>query len=316
MRDYIYQLFDSFSKKNESVEPKILSRSRILNRSKILNESVQDRAIEDILENLKYIKYDFEKKVLNPAMGLSINTHSDPLKGGDRVNPHVNAIYKVEDAIAHLEKQLKFQLQDPFKDAEWEESSDMDESDHYYRSMHPELSDDRGICSTSEEGLGDLSLDAPEVPMPIIIDEWEYLASDPEFGGNPTLLYDKNSLVVFIQKDSDPESEEPYYANGLLANGENLEFVSSDLDSLCQRLSLNEFPVPTEEAKAALKGMSVESVSESEEKKEEKEKLPKLPDGMKYAEDDQEISKVAPKVTEPKVANIEEPEKSKTRKDK
>lgn len=145
----------------------------------------------------------------------------------------------------------------------------------------------------------------PVASEPTIIDEWEYLVNDPEFNDNSTLLYDKGNVVVFIQKDADSENSQPYYVNALSGN-ENTEYQTASLDDLCKWLEVNELPVPTEDAKQALKGEVAESVSEA---KEDKDCCKKLPKGMKCAKDDPSITTLAKEVEDPKVAKIEEPKK-------
>lgn len=150
----------------------------------------------------------------------------------------------------------------------------------------------------------------PVAQKPTIIDDWEYMAADPEFNNNPTLLYDKGDFVVFIQKDLDPENKIPYYVNAL-DHGDNFEHEAGTIDELCKWLEVENLPVPTEDAKLAIKG-SNESVNESkEEEKQPKDYCEKLPDGMKRVKDDPSITTLAKDLEDPKVAKVEEPKKNK-----
>lgn len=148
---------------------------------------------------------------------------------------------------------------------------------------------------------------APEPDEVKIIDEWEYIAEDPEFEGNSTLLYDKNSFVVFIQKDSDPENPEPYYVQ--TAGFEvNREHQDSDFEVLCKWLQVNEYPVPTQEAKNALLGI-VESINEKAEEtaydKTMKQLCKSAPKDFKCSKDDPEIARIAKEPQKPKVGKAE-----------
>lgn len=406
-QDYISQIWNRF-KKVESVSFK--------------SEDEQTDAINTILENLKRFKYDFEKKILEPARSLQITPDVSTHKLGDKSNPHIRAIYRVEEAISNLEDQLKMQLADPFKEEDETgadapavsddmdladdigttdlggtlESAEVEESYNYYNKMHPEKNkesdvlqlngwnysngeiwDEQGVCSISYDpeqdkilvnelsdpdgvdqeliatcnsvdelddalvNFAELSELAPEMkerfaeyveeqrhnaanedisdllpkedPMeapaedtyPTIVDDWEYLESDPEFNGNPTLLYDKGNFVVFIQKDADSSNPQPYYAS-TLDGDESQEHVTADLNSLCKWLEVNELPVPTEDAKFALEG----AVHEAEEKKDKKAKeadcCKKLPKGMKCVKDDPSTTTLAPAMKKPTLAKIEE----------
>ena len=410
-QDYISQIWNRF-KKAESVSFK--------------SENEETDAINTILENLKRFKYDFEKKILEPAKSLQITPDVSTHKLGDKSNPHIRAIYRVEEAISNLEDQLKMQLADPFKEEEDEtnmdldsdtlddmdpasdidttdlggtlESAEVEESYNYYNKMHPEKNkdsdvlqlngwnysngeiwDEKGVCSISYDpeqdkilvnelsdpdgvdqeliatcnsvdelddalvNFAELSDLAPEMKerfaeyieeqrhnaanedisdlfpkdteiddeipaddaYPTIIDDWEYLESDPEFNGNPTLLYDKGNFVVFIQKDADSSNLQPYYVN-TLEDGESQEHTTADLNSLCKWLEVNELPVPTEDAKFALEG----SIHEAEENKDKKDKeadcCKKLPKDMKCVKDDPSTTTLAPAMKKPTLAKIEE----------
>ena len=398
MKDYISCLFNSMKTKSESekvseIKTKVVKPSMKTKVQEVKMEDAHSAAAAEILENLKQFKIEFDRKIMKPAMNMEVSHTSNPIKGGDKSNPHIRAIYRLEDAILHLEDQLKLQASDPFRNNQEAapESAEIEESNRYYQELNPEVNaedeilhlngwsyangeiwDENGTCSISykadddticvyelldtdgvdQELVGTVSSveeldtvltnfaeldeiptemkvrfseyieqqrpeanedtiedsiaeepekDLPTTDEPTIIDEWEFLASDPEFNGNATLLYDKNKFVVFIQKDSDKENSQPYYTNTLDANQYSQEFQTADLDSLCKWLEVNELPVPTEEAKLALKGFSSEA----------KEKQPKLPDGMKLAKDNEEISTLAPEVPKPEIGKIEEPEKIK-----
>lgn len=431
MRDYVSQLWTSLGKMPKAESSKPRARSQRSMKS----ESAHTDSIKTVLANLEQFRRDFQEKIAKPAAGLNINTDSSFIKGGDKQNPHIRAIYRIEEAIDNLRDQLKAQLTDPFKDEDGEDvgadaplngndmaapapatSSDnlntdmtlesrsrvrkVAESYKYYKSLHPdveellqlngwtysnnEIWDDSGVCSITYEpdedkifvfelmdpdgvdqelvaqcdnvdeldsaltNFVELSEIAPEMKAafaeyieqqrsqnneevvmeaedfdaidepstdvvstePIIIDEWEYLAQDPEFNGNPTLLYDKGEFVVFLQKDSDPENDQPFYVNAL-SGQENLEHVFADIDSLCTWLGVNELPVPTDDAKLAFSGAASESVNEAEDKKKNEKPKCKLPDGMKEVKDDPAITTLAPEVEAPKVAKVEEPKNKK-----
>lgn len=303
MQDYVSQIFSNFRKRESASK----------------HEDSHKDAAQTVLDNLKQIKYDFEKKVLEPAKDLQI---TPDFSDADKSNPHIRAIYRVMDTISDLEDQLKVQASDPFRkeeendtvgadapsmpDAEPDPSEDIaisdgggdieesaqkpEDSNSYYRNMHPE---------------------EPPVPQqPVIIDEWEYMAQDPEFLDNATLLYDKNRVVVFIQRDKDSENPQPYYANTINMDQENQEKQSASLDDICKWLEVNDLPVPTEDAKLALQGNADESINEAKEDKKDGKKC-KLPDGMKCVKDDPSTTTLAPAVKKPEVAKVEEPEKAK-----
>lgn len=165
---------------------------------------------------------------------------------------------------------------------------------------------------TANEAVEDQSImeEPPVAQEATIIDDWEYMAQDPEFNNNPTLLYDKGDFVVFIQRDSDPENKIPYYVNAL-DHGDNFEHEAGTIDELCKWLEVENLPVPTEDAKLAIKGLN-ESVNESkEEEKQPKDYCKKLPDGMKRVKDDPSITTLAKDLEDPKVAKVEEPKKNK-----
>lgn len=406
MQDYVSQIFSNF-RKCESA-PK--------------HEDAHTDAAQTILDNLKRIKHDFKWKVLEPAKDLQVTLDFSDHKLADKSNPHIRAIHRVMDAISDLEDQLEVQASDPFRkeeendnvgadapsmpDAEPDPSEDIaisdgggdieesaqkpEDSNSYYRNMHPEktddeilqlngwnysgneIYDDQGVCSivydpdsdmivvyelmdpdgieqeqvatcSSVEELDDaltnfveldeiapemkeafanyiagcrgqeVHEDAEEPPVPqqpVIIDEWEYMAQDPEFLDNATLLYDKNRVVVFIQRDKDSENPQPYYANTINMDQENQEKQSASLDDICKWLEVNDLPVPTEDAKLALQGNADESINEAKEDKKDDKKC-KLPDGMKCVKDDPSTTTLAPAVKKPEVAKVEEPEKAK-----
>ena len=288
MNDYISRLFESMKVKSEAekhveeVKTKVIKPSKKTEVQEVKMEDAKADATAELLENIRQFKIEFEEKILKPASELipvtQIKDDEDPS------NSSASAAYNVLEALDELKAHLEVQVNDPFISEE---------------PPVEEANEDSMIDPINEEPEQDLEL--PSTEEPTIIDEWEFLASDPEFNGNATLLYDKNKFVVFIQKDSDKENLQPYYASTLDAQQVSQEHETADLDSLCKWLEVNELPVPTEEAKLALKGFSSEA----------KEEKVKLPDGMKLAKDNEEISTLAPKVPEPEVAKIEEPEKIK-----
>jgi hypothetical protein len=419
MKDYVSSLFDiiktsskSEAKKVESNEKSVKSESdkRVLSQPKrksMKSESAHTDAIQETLDNVLKIQEEFKLSIVLPmrASDIKVNPVSDgDLKLGDKANPHLRAVTKVEEALENLVSQLKMQLSDPLPEDDETvdvtihstEGEEMEESDHYYRQMHPELDgveetiqvngwnykngeiwDDQGLCSISydkdndcihvaelmdpdgvdqetianvhsvdelddvltqfveldelaieikqafaeyienqrgsvneaEDDLEDMDIEGSEeiAPEPIIIDDWEYLASDPEYYGNPTLLYDKGDFVVFIQKDTDPEETEPYYVQVSIGNAQPQDYQSDDIENVCMWLETMEAPVPTEDAVLAFSAEPKAELEESvnEEATEEKEKI-KLPKDFKEAPNDEEIARTAKKVESPKVSDTEE----------
>lgn len=319
MQDYVSQLLNSF--KSTKTEPKSEKKIKPSLKRNFRAESKEIKSAEEILENLKRMKYDFEKLVLTPARELKMNGLGN---GGDKSNPHLKAVYDVEEAFRSLEDHLKAHMADPFKDEDGEmgadaplNTSDLNtepvQQEPAAEPMEPEISLEEDSEEDSEE-------DVPAV-QPTVIDEWEFLESDPEYYGNPTLLYDKGSYVVFIQKDSDPENELPYMVQTAGFGNLNKTHQDANISELCKWLEVNEYPVPTAEACDAIDmalGSSLEeSVNESDDGKNKSDKeatvddYVKIPDGMKRAQDNPEITKLAPRVEDPKVAKIDEPEKQK-----
>ena len=443
MKDYVSQILDSFKSKNENVKKKESKPKSESLRKSLKSEDTRSnkQAIHEILGNLKQLRQDFEEKILIPAKNLDMNPDNSFIKGGDKSNPHLRAIYRLEEAMDFLKDQLKMQLMDPIKDEEGRDDVGADaplnnselpstsspapsepqqnleeptlesrvrkieESYRYYQGMHPEIKDEllqingwtysgneiwdnSGICSIvyepdedkifvfelldengvdqdliatcdsvdelddaltnfveldeiapemkeafaqyvenqrshQNEAIEDLDFaantieDDVEFQEPIIIDEWEYQANDPEYNGNPTLLYDKGGFVVFLQKDADPENEMPYLAMTAGFNNGDQSHQEATIDALCKWLEVNEYPVPTEDAKIAFSGESFqnpdEMIGESKEDKKDKEEqkdfVKKLPDGMKRVKDDPSTTTLAKVMDDPKVAKIEEPKK-------
>ena len=398
-RNYIELLWDSLKSRQESETTKTPRRrseafeSRKVSHKKAFENAHTD-AIHEILDNLVHLEHEFKHKILIPSKKLDLAADASTHKLNDKSNPHLRAVYRLEEAIRNLRDQLNAQLSDPFLDEDNETGAQaptsevptipdtgsdeptmearvvkVDESYVYYKGFHKdsandnevlcingwnyannEIWDDLGVCSIVYEPSEDkifvfelmdpdgveqeciatctdvselddaltsfveLKEIAPEMKErfaeyidskrgtkseedepenePEIIDEWEFMESDPEFNGNATLLYDKGSFVSFIQKDADPENPLRYYvaAAGIDSEESDIFTEVATLEEACTWLEMNGFPVPSEEAKARME--NPETINESSK--------------MKEVKDDQTISTVAPKVKKAKIASTKE----------
>ena len=303
MRDYVSNIFDVFKTKSEAFQ-----------KAQDVSE------IENLIQELTKFQMEFEQKIIMDAAGfLSVSSHRDAID--DKVNPIPLAILRVRDSLEQAIAYCSLLKQDPLAN---EDEMSMNDTGADIPSM-PDMSADINAGDMGgalenqdleeqsiEEAIGDLI----EEPLanakvePTIIDEWEYLANDPEFDGNATLLYDKGGFVVFIQKDSDLENPQPYYVQ-TAGFENNRETQESDFEVLCKWLEINEYPVPTVEAKEAFLGI-VESVNEEAKAKEEtdydktmKELCKDAPKDFKCAQDDPEIGRVAKEVDDPAKGHVD-----------
>lgn len=278
MRDYISSIFDTFKVKTESAESK--------------------NDIDNLISVLSDLDAEFDQKVLAGAAGfLPINPTADYDNDEDNTNPVPSAIFKIKEAIEQAIDYCNLLKQDPLAT----EDAELDIPE-IPGDISSEISNELEAPVALEED--NMPSDSSEVR---IIDEWEYLKNDPEFDGNSTLLYDKGSFVVFIQKDSDLENPAPYYVQtaGFELNQEHQE---SDFETLCKWLEVNEYPVPTQEAKDVFLGI-VESINEKAEEtshdKAMKELCKSAPKDFKCAKDDPEIGRVAKKVDDPAKGHVD-----------
>ena len=171
-----------------------------------------------------------------------------------------------------------------------------------------ETQEDAGLS----ELLSPNETDAPDAPK--VIDGWEFLAADPAYEGNATLLYDNGEYTVFVQKDAEP-NETPYLCMTQNAAGQEQQYTAADMNSICAWLESVEMPAPSEDAKAALVGYSHES-SEKDKKPQQPPKPldvcncdKKLSKEFKLSKDSPEIARTAPKVKEPVVSNVDKEQK-------
>lgn len=285
MKNYISMLFESMKPINEEVPETVESPTS---------------ALEQILEELKALQETFQIKVMEPARDLMIQIEDED---APESNQHLRALYRVEESMSDAVKMLETFSSDPIK----EEDMNIDAS------VDSNLDLTMPSANSMEPSMDSVNLDSPdmteETVHPEIIDGWEYLASDKEYDGNPTLLRQVDNQIVFIQKDTEPEAEIRYLAMTTQAGEDPEEYFSNSLEDLCKWLEMNELPVPTEHVKNAFSG-----VQEAEEKSSEytevmKDLNKKAPKEFKGVEEDLTISTLAEKPEDPEVAEIEEPEK-------
>lgn len=294
-RNYIELLWDSLKSQHESVkENKKQSKYKVLRESqKSINkksenevsESAHSDAIKEILKNLEQFKQDFEIKILMPSRKMTVNPDASAHKLNDKSNPHLMAVYRLEEAIHYLEEQLNTQLSDPFLDEDNETGAQAPMAE--IPQIPDTGSEDAPVDSLEETMEEDEEFPEQEEQ---IIDEWVFIEEDPDYNGNATLLYDKDSFVTFIQKDADTSNPKRYLAMASSSDDIESDVVEMDaatLEELCSWLEMNGFAFPTDEVKDLMK--DEEELNES----------------MKLAKDDPAISTVAKEVEKAKVGSAE-----------
>lgn len=160
----------------------------------------QDPASE-LLSKLKSFKAQFRQEIMPAAKDLLLTSVVTP--DGDETNPHIRAIYQLDDAIANLENQLKMQTMDPLPAANMDDMMIPDDTVETLEDPMggSDISVDAGIIGMDPSGLETFEDGLVEDEM--VLQQLDWSEQPSEDDTVKIIRGEAEGLSVYIAHDAD-----------------------------------------------------------------------------------------------------------------